>query len=71
MLVNSLSNKEKLNNITVYLMFHEAKLKNDLIDRHNQMIIKTDTYNVLEYYKAKAIYESFQEISKDIEKILY
>lgn len=70
-MINSMSNKEKLNNITVYLIFHETELKNNLIEKHNQMIIRTDTYNVLEYYKAKAIYESFQEISKDIEKILY
>lgn len=71
MLKNSMSNKEKINNIIVYLIFQEAKLKNDLIDSQNHMLLKPDTYNVLEYYKAKSIYDSFEEISKDIEKILF
>ena len=55
MLKNSMSNKEKINNIIVYLIFQEAKLKNDLIDSQNHMLLKPDTYNVLEYYKAKSI----------------
>lgn len=66
-----MNNKEKLNNITVYLMFHEAELKNNLIDKQNQMLLKADTYNVMEYYKAKSIYDSFEKLSRDIEKILF
>ena len=63
--------KEKINNICHYLLFKEVELKNNVIDRENLLQMKCDTYNVLEYYKAVSIYNSFQEISKDIEKILF
>lgn len=65
-----MKDKEKINNLVVYLLFVDTRFKNDLIERHNQMILKTDTFNTMEYFKAYCKYETLKEISTDIEKII-
>lgn len=69
--MSDLTNKEKINNIIVYLLFAEAELKNNLIDKEHYMKLHTDTFSVLEHYKAKCKYEVFEKLSSDIEKIIF
>lgn len=65
-----MKNKEKINNIIVYLLFVDTKFKNDLIEKQNQMILRTDTFNTLEFFKAQCRYEALKDISADIENLI-
>ena len=63
--------KEKINNITTYLLFADTRFKNEIIEKENQMRFKPDTYNVMEYSKACNRYEAYKDISSDINKIIF
>lgn len=63
--------KEKITNIITYLLFADTHFKNEIIEKENQMRLKPDTYNVMEYYKACNRYEAYKDISSDINKIIF
>ena len=63
--------KDKINNLTTYLLFSDTRFKNEIIEKQNQMRLKPDTYNVMEYFKACNKYEAYKEISSDINKIIF
>ena len=66
-----MTDKEKINNLTTYLLFADTRFKNVIIEKENQMRLKPDTYNVMEYYKACNRYEAYKDISSDINKIIF
>lgn len=66
-----LTDKEKLNCITQYFYGGSFNYENDLINAQNQCNLHTDKFNIIELYKCQVAKDTFIQISKDIEKILF
>jgi len=66
-----LTDKEKINLITQYFYSGHFNYENDLIIAQNVCNIHTDKMNVIELYKCQVAKDTFSQIAKDIEKILF
>lgn len=62
--------REKISCVYAYLLEKEIKFKNDMTEKLDNLRSHADTFDVLEFYKAKCRYELFKELSRDIEKII-
>lgn len=62
--------KEKISFVYSYLLDNEFKYKNEMTEKFDNLRSHADTFDVLEFYKAKCRYELFKELSSDIEKII-
>ena len=65
-----MKDKEKISNLYHYILYKEITLKNEMTSKHDILKTHPDTFDVLEFYKAKCRYELFKELSKDIERII-
>lgn len=66
-----LTDKEKLSSITQYFYVGSFNYENDLIIAQNVCNLHTDKFNIIELYKCQVAKDTFEKISKDIEKILF
>lgn len=66
-----LTDKEKLSAITQYFYGGSFNYENDLILAQNVCNLHTDKFNIIELYKCQIAKDTFSQIAKDIEKILF
>lgn len=68
-----MNNREKILNISHYILIVESKYRDELERAENLIKIrsKVNAEDYLNYYKAKIKLETYKEISNDIERILF
>lgn len=68
-----MNNREKILNITHYILIAESNYLDELERTENLIKIRSRVYaeDYLNYYKAKIKLETYKEISNDIERLLF